>query len=118
MSAGATVREQALWDRYGDRKAELHELANRIREGAAAGTLPEQREEEEEAVVEGRLVWRWHRQRERAAGKSAEKKAKTRVKNGELVWEVCDLSESAAKERFGELSGDVSNATTQDLYTR
>jgi 5-methylcytosine-specific restriction protein A len=118
MRAGATDRESALWDRYAQRQDELHELAEQIRAGAATGTLLTLPEEDEEGAVEGRLVWRWHRQRERAPGKAAEKKAKMRTDLGELLCEVCDLSESQTQERFGVLSSDIFECHhTQPLHS-
>ena len=38
MTAGATSREQALWDRYADNQDELHELAERLRADASSRT--------------------------------------------------------------------------------
>jgi 5-methylcytosine-specific restriction protein A len=118
MRRGATGREQALWDRFVDNQDELRELAAGIREGSAAANLPTQREDDEEGVLEGRLVWRWHRQRERAPTKAAEKKARMRAALGELQCEVCELSEAQAKARFGAFSGDIFECHhTKPLYT-
>ncbi len=118
MRRGATGREQALWDRFADNQDELRELAARIREGSASATLPTQPEDDEEGVLEGRLIWRWHRQRERVPSKAAEKKAKMRAALGELYCEVCDLSETQAVVRFGALTGDIFECHhTKPLYT-
>jgi 5-methylcytosine-specific restriction enzyme A len=90
-----------------DHQDELHDLAQRIRAGAATGTIPLVPEEDEEGVLEGRIVWRWHRQRERAPRKAAEKKAKMRGDLGELRCEVCGFSETDVAKRFGALTGDI-----------
>jgi 5-methylcytosine-specific restriction protein A len=107
MTAGATHREQALWDRYADHRDELRDVAQRIRTGAASGTLPTQPEDGEDAALEGRLVWRWHRQRERSRQKVAEKRAAIRAERGELECEICGLRESETVERFGPLRSDI-----------
>lgn len=118
MRRGVTGREQVLWDRFVDSQDELRELAARIREGSAAANLPTQQEDDEEGVLEGRLIWRWHRQRERVPGKAAEKKAKMRSTLGQLHCEVCDLSEAQATARFRSLTGDIFECHhTKPLHT-
>lgn len=107
MRAGATHREQALWERYIDHQDELRQLAEQVRTGVAAGTLLTQPEDGEDGVLEGRLVWRWHRQRERSRQKVAEKRAAMRAELGELQCEICGLSESEAAKRFGSLRSDI-----------
>lgn len=107
LTRGVTDSQRQLWDRYTDHRDELRELAERIRAGAATGTIPPTPEEDEEGVLEGRIVWRWHRQRERAPRKAAEKKAKMRRELGELRCEVCAFSETEAARRFGALTGDI-----------
>lgn len=118
MRRGATGREQALWDRFADNQAELRALAAGIRQGAATASLPTEEEEDEDGVLEGRLVWRWHRQRERAPGMAAKKKRAVRASLGELRCEVCDLSETAATARFGALTNDIFECHhTRPLHT-
>jgi 5-methylcytosine-specific restriction protein A len=107
LSRGVTARERELWGRYADHQEELHDLAQRIRSGTAEGTIPTTPEDEEEGVLEGRIVWRWHRQRERAPRKAAEKKRNMRAELGELRCEVCGFSEAEAVKRFGTLTGDI-----------
>ena len=120
LKAGGRL-EQTLWDRYVDRQDELHELAESIRASAVAGTLPTQKEEGEDGedgALEGRFVWRWHRQRERAPGKVAEKKEKMRATLGELYCEVCGMTEAHAALRFGTLTSDIYECHhTKPLHT-
>ena len=117
LSRGVTALQRELWDRYADHRDELRDLAERIRAGAATGTIPPTPEEDEEGVLEGRIVWRWHRQRERAPRKATEKKAKMRRELGELRCEVCDFSETEAVRRFGPLTGDIFECHHTDRST-
>src|SRR5262249_5638616 len=48
LRRGVTARERHLWDRYADHQDELADLAQRIRSGAATGTIPAKPEEDEE----------------------------------------------------------------------
>jgi 5-methylcytosine-specific restriction protein A len=118
MRRGVSDREQQIWDRYANRHDELRALAQHIRDGLTAQQLPAQPEEDEEGVLEGRIVWRLHRQRERSPSKVAQKKARMRAALGELRCEVCDFSETQATERFGALTGDIFECHhTKPLHT-
>lgn len=107
MTRGATGRERALFDRYVHHQDELRELAAHIRGGASTRTLPSQPEDDEDGALEGRFVWRWHRQRERSPRKTAEKKTKMRAELGALRCEVCGITETEVALRFGVLTGDI-----------
>ena len=103
LTRGVTDSQRVLWDRYTDHRDELRDLAERIRAGAATGTIPSTPEDDEQGVLEGRIVWRWHRQRERAPRKAAEKKAKMRRELGELRCEVCAFLARAVALRISLL---------------
>jgi len=100
MRAGAQGRERALWDRYSGRQAELSALAQRIRSGVESDVVPDKPEEDEEQVVEGRLLYRLHRTRERNPHLVRRKKTLVAERTGRLACEVCDLD-------FGERYGDA-----------
>jgi 5-methylcytosine-specific restriction enzyme A len=83
-----------------------------------SGVLPAQPEDDEEGAVEGRLLYRMHRTRERNPSLARRKKAKVRERDGELRCEVCNLAESDTAARFGELVGDVFECHhTKPLHT-
>jgi 5-methylcytosine-specific restriction protein A len=118
MRRGVSDREQQIWDRYANRHDELRALAQHIRDGLTVRNLPAQPEEDEGGILEGRIVWRLHRDRERSASKVAQKKAKMRAELGELRCEICDFSEAQAAQRYGALTGDVFECHhTKPLHT-
>jgi 5-methylcytosine-specific restriction protein A len=99
-----------LFEIYRHDQGECHLLAQAIREGVSRGTLPRPTDEddvEDEGAVEGRFLTRMHRQRERNRTKVRQKLRQVRQNSGELRCEVCDLSESAALERFGNIHGEL-----------
>jgi 5-methylcytosine-specific restriction protein A len=91
LGAGATQREQTLFERYAGDQDELHALARRIRDRVEEGgeALPRVPEEGEEGSVEGRILYRVHKRRERK--RSEEKKRAVLKAMGRLECEACDF---------------------------
>lgn len=91
LGAGATQRERTLFERYADNQDELRALAQQIRDRVKDGgnALPSTPEEGEDGFVEGRIVYRVHKTRERR--KSAEKKRTVMEAVGRLECEACDF---------------------------
>jgi 5-methylcytosine-specific restriction protein A len=91
MRAGATERERVLFERYTGARDELHAIASAIRAAAAGDRdiAPADSEADDEGVVEGRLLYRVHRARERRRGE--EKKRQVLAATGRLACEVCDF---------------------------
>ena len=89
LGAGATERERTLFERYTDNRDELQALAEQIRKRVeeSGEALPETPEEGEEGAVEGRLLYRVHKTRERK--KSEEKKRAVLKATGRLECEAC-----------------------------
>jgi 5-methylcytosine-specific restriction protein A len=89
LGAGATQREQTLFERYAGDQDELRRLARRIRDCAEQGAeaLPGTPDEGEEGSLEGRLLFRAHKTRERK--KSKEKKRAVLKATGRLECEAC-----------------------------
>jgi 5-methylcytosine-specific restriction protein A len=111
-------RDREIWDAYTERRDECHRLAEAIRAGVGKGVLTPEPEDDEEGAVEGRLLYRLHRRRERNPSLARRRKEKARQKDGQLRCEVCDLSESGTTSRFGEMVGDVFECHhTKPLHT-
>jgi len=101
--------DEEMWDRFHEDPEGLHALADTIRDDFASGKgsangssdsdLPTYAEEGEEEVIEGTLLYRKHRQRERNAGLVKRKKLAA-MKKGELKCEVCDFD---FKSEYGDL---------------
>lgn len=91
LGAGATQRERTLFERYADNQDELRALAAQIRDRVEAGgdALPKTPEEDEEGSVEGRILYRVHKTRERR--KSEAKKRAVLKATGRLKCEACDF---------------------------
>jgi len=89
LGAGATRRERTLFDRYSGNRDELRALAQQIRDRIDDGgeALPSAPEEGEEGAVEGRVLYRVHKTRERR--KSADKKRAVMEATGRLECEAC-----------------------------
>jgi 5-methylcytosine-specific restriction enzyme A len=104
-STGQRARE--VFNAYADRRDDCHELARAIREGVRLNSLPATSDAEDEGAMEGRFLLKLHRQRERNRSKVRDKLKRVRQDDGELSCEVCGLSESSARSRFGELSGEL-----------
>ena len=89
-----------VWERFADDPEGLAEAVARIT-ATANGRLPLlPPEEDEEGSVEGRIVFRQHRERERDPSLARKKKQAVRKQTGRLACEVCGLDFS---ERYGEL---------------
>ena len=99
LAAGATQRMRTLFERYADNQDELHDLAREIRRRLAEGgsELPTVPVEDEEGVVEGRVLYRVHKTRERL--RSDEKKRAALEETGRLACEVCGFD---FLETYGE----------------
>lgn len=100
-------RDRELFDAYTDRRDDCHRLAQAIREGLVADVLPPVSEEDDDGAIEGALLMKMHRQRERKPGLPKKRKKQMRDELGQLHCEVCGLDEAAAAARYGDLTGDV-----------
>jgi 5-methylcytosine-specific restriction protein A len=100
MRAGAGRREQAVWERFAGNPAELEAAARAIRHAAAelGAGIDDTAAEDDDGVVEGHLLTRLHRVRERR--RSGEKKRAVLAATGRLACEACDFDFAAA---YGEL---------------
>jgi len=89
LGAGATEREQTLFEQFADNQDELQALAQQIRDRVEEGgeALPATPEEGEQGSVEGRLLYRVHKTRERK--RSEEKKRAVLKETGRLECEAC-----------------------------
>jgi 5-methylcytosine-specific restriction protein A len=89
LGAGATQRERTLFERFANNQDELEALAQQIRDRIEEGgeALPRTPEEDEEGSVEGRVLYRVHKTRERR--RSEEKKRAILGATGRLECEAC-----------------------------
>ena len=89
LGAGATQRERTLFKRFADNQDELEALAQQIRDRVEEGgeALPSTPEEGEEGSLEGRVLYRVHKTRERR--RSEEKKRAILGATGRLECEAC-----------------------------
>lgn len=103
LGAGATQRERTLFERFGDRQDELEALAQQIRDRVEEGgeALPSTPEEGEKGSVEGRVLYRVHKTRERR--RSEEKKRAVLKATGRLECEACGFDFLAT---YGERGRD------------
>ena len=93
-------REEEVWDRFDGRRDELRAAAAEIRQRVDADEVPTTPEDDEEEVIEGRVLFRRHRARERNRRLVARKKQSVLEAEGRLACEVCDVD-------FGEVYGDL-----------
>lgn len=92
-----------VWKRFADDPQGLAEVVARITAtGKGEVELPPP-EDDEESAVEGRIVFRLHRVRERDPALARKKKEEVKRQTSRLACEVCDLDFS---ERYGELGED------------
>lgn len=84
-------RDHEVWDHFVDNRDELHEIAERLRAGADAGPdfFPVEPVDDEDGVMEGRLLFRQHRARERNRRLVERKKQQVLASVGALACEVC-----------------------------
>lgn len=89
MSRGSHLDEE-VWERFADHPDEVARLAAVIRASAGSAVVAAP-QEDEDAVPEGKLIYRQHRVRERDR-KLVERKKKAVIKaTGRLACEACDL---------------------------
>lgn len=88
-----------VWGQFADDPAALSAAVERITASADEPTLPSPDDDEAEAV-EGRILVREHRYRERDRGLVAARKAAARKKHGRLACEACGLDYA---EKYGDL---------------
>lgn len=111
MDGGGALAQELYWA-YRDRQDECHRLAQSLRKGIETGVFPptaptdDETDTEDEGAIEGRLLTKMHRERERKPAPTRKRKKQMRDKEGQLRCEVCDLTEDRAKARFGELARD------------
>lgn len=105
-------RDAEIWDRYANHPEELKRLAALIRAGATADdhAFPPSQEEDEDEVLEGRLLFRRHRVRERNATITRRKKAAVRNATGRLACEICDFD-------FAQTYGDLGDGFIECHHT-
>ena len=98
-------RDAEVWDRYADKPEELKRVAALIRTGATGDdhAFPASQEEDEDEVLEGRLLFRRHRVRERNATITRRKKTAVRNATGRLACEICNFDFAAT---YGDLGAD------------
>jgi 5-methylcytosine-specific restriction protein A len=89
-----------VWDRFADDSDGLAAAVARITAAANGEVGPLPPAEDEEGCVEGRIVFRQHRVRERDPSLARMKKEQVKKQTGKLACEVCGLDFS---ERYGEL---------------
>jgi 5-methylcytosine-specific restriction enzyme A len=88
-----------VWARFANDRAALADAVERITAAADEGTTLAP-VEDEEGHVEGRIVFRKHREYERDPAAAREKKARTLRRTGKLDCEVCGFDFA---NRYGEL---------------
>jgi 5-methylcytosine-specific restriction protein A len=89
-----------VWERFADDPEGLAEAVARITAAANGEVGPLPPEEDEESSVEGRIIFRQHRGRERDPSLTRKKKEAVKKRAGRLACEVCGLDFS---ERYGAL---------------
>lgn len=92
-------KEPEVWERFADDREALARVVAELRARAEAMDAPTQPEEEEAEAVEGKILFRQHRRRERSRTLVNEKKAQVKKATGRLACEVCDLD---FEETYGE----------------
>lgn len=88
LSSGGRL-DREIWARLADDADQTARLAHAIR-AVRTTTPPPAEDEDEDGVPEGRLLFRFHRARERAPALAARKKADA-LRRGRLACEVCGL---------------------------
>lgn len=102
LSRGGRL-EREVWDEFAESPYRLHAVAEAIRANHTLAEPPERYEtEEEEEFVEGRILTRMHRQRERNATAVRKKKARVLAETGRLACEGCGFDFEAVYGRLGE----------------
>lgn len=92
-----------VWAVYSPRPDLLHNLVGQLRERShAEDGFPVAAEEDEDVVVEGRLLYRLHRARERDREIIKRKKQSVLARTGCLSCEVCDFDFKVAYGDLGD----------------
>ena len=95
--------DRDVWERFAGNQEELAAVAGRIRELVTKGDpAMASAVDEEESVVEGRLLFRAHRSRERDPAVAARKRAEVMARDGALRCEGCGFDFAAAYGSRGE----------------
>jgi 5-methylcytosine-specific restriction enzyme A len=93
--------DREVWDALADQPAEVARLAGSIRAEAMAPSVLGPEEGEDEAI-EGRLLFRRHRVRERDQQLARRKKERVRRETGRLACEVCSFDFGLKYGHWGE----------------
>ena len=102
MERGGRARMQAVWDRFANDPVALAAAVERIT-ATADGRAPVLPPEEDEAeAVEGRILFRQHRARERNPALVKRKKVAEMRRHGRLACEVCGFDFAATYGELGE----------------
>jgi predicted HNH restriction endonuclease len=111
-------QEEVVWKEFAHEPSRLREVATAIRASIEAHKVPEgswTEEEEEQTAIEGRVLTRMHRTRERDPKIAKRKKAKVFKETGKLACEACGFD---AAEKYGQLGAGVVDAHhTKPLHT-
>ena len=96
--------EQLVWERFASNPDELAAAVRRISASAEPDARPEVAvpQEDEDEVVEGRVLYRLHRARERDPAVVKRKKAAVLQATGRLACEVCDFDFASTYGDLGE----------------
>lgn len=89
-----------VWRRFAEDAEGLREAVGYITAATSGEVGVLAAEEDEEACVEGRILFRHHRVRERNASLTKKKKKEVKKQTGRLACEVCGF---AFSDRYGEL---------------
>ena len=95
--------EEQVWAEYSKRPEELRLIVQQISKAASRDMLPDSEEEFEDIAIEGRLLFRVHRRRERQPELARRKRVSVVKTHGRLVCEACDADGS----RYGSLGEAV-----------
>lgn len=111
-------QDEVVWSEFAQRPAELREVAAAIRASIQSQQVPSgawTEEEDEQTSIEGRVLTRLHRTRERDPKLTKRKKAKVLKETGRLACEACGTD---AAEKYGGIGTGVVDAHhTKPLHT-
>ena len=92
--------EVTIWEKYLDKKSELKQIADAIKNNIDVVSPPSTEDESDEEFEEGKLLTRVHKYRERNSNLVRKKKKKVLELKGKLECEVCEFD---FKEQYAEL---------------
>jgi 5-methylcytosine-specific restriction protein A len=106
-------RDAEVWQEFSHRRADLHRIADELRSGAVNHSFPTTPEDgdEENGFIEGRLLYRRHRTRERDPRLVKRKKEQVLERTGRLTCEVCGFD-------FAERYGTIGDGYIECHHTR